>query len=102
MQPQIIHDAMWRIETTFGTELVPADVVGAQATADDLRDYLEGDARDNEPELVEGFFARLSAPGYMDCTEWAGPFSSETEARDYIKSTYDVDPETGDDLEEEI
>ena len=27
-----------------------------------------------------GFFARLSAPGYLDCTEWVGPFVTEAEA----------------------
>lgn len=100
MLPQITHESMWQIETTCGTELVPADVVGTNATAESLADYLEGDPRDNEPELVTGFFARLSAPGYMDCTPWAGPFESEQEAREHIESAYDVDSDTGEDLPE--
>jgi hypothetical protein len=49
-------------------------------------------------ELVTGWFCRLSAPGYMDCTDWSGPFETEQEARDHIAETYDVDPETGDDV----
>lgn len=48
----------------------------------------------------KGWFARLSANGYMDCTDWGGPFSSEEAARDYISDTYDVDPDTGEELEE--
>ena len=27
-----------------------------------------------------GWYCRLSAPGYMDCTEWSGPFETELEA----------------------
>jgi len=44
------------------------------------------------------WWARLSAPGYMDCTDWSGPFDSEEEARAEIESVYDVDATTGDDL----
>jgi hypothetical protein len=44
------------------------------------------------------FFCRLSAPGYMDCTDWSGPFDSIQEARDHIEQTYDVDADTGEDL----
>lgn len=50
---------------------------------------------------AESIFCRLSAPGYMDCTEWSGPFDTLEEAREYIRETYDVDPETGADLEDE-
>ena len=35
-----------------------------------------------------GFYARLSAPGYLDCTEWAGPFETEHEAEIYLVETY--------------
>ena len=60
---------------------------------------------DHAPECITeretGWFARLSAPGYMDCTEWSGPFATEDEAREYIRDTYEVDPDTGDDLPDE-
>jgi hypothetical protein len=53
-------------------------------------------------ERFEGkWFCRLSAPGYMDCTDWDGPYETEQEAREAIESTYDVDPDTGDELGEE-
>jgi hypothetical protein len=49
-------------------------------------------------ERETGWFYRLSAPGYMDCTEWSGPFATEADARADCRETHDVDPETGDDL----
>lgn len=27
-----------------------------------------------------GWYSRFSAPGYLDCTDWIGPFKSENEA----------------------
>jgi hypothetical protein len=51
------------------------------------------------PEKVRGWFARLSAPGYLDATDWWGPFDSESEAREYIAENYDVDPHSGDPLD---
>lgn len=47
-----------------------------------------------------GWFCRLSAPGYMDCTEWSGPFDTEDEAREHLAETYDIDPYTGEEASE--
>jgi hypothetical protein len=44
------------------------------------------------------WFAHLSADGYLDQTDWSGPFDTEDEARDHIRDFYEVDPDTGDDL----
>jgi len=53
----------------------------------------------DEYTVVQGkWFARMSAPGYLDSTEWGGPFDTIEEARKYIKDTYDVDPYTGNEL----
>ena len=46
------------------------------------------------------WFCRLSANGYMDCTDWSGPFDTLAEARECIEIEYQVDPDTGDDLDE--
>ncbi len=58
-----------------------------------------------DDETVEacepGWFCQLSANGYMDQTDWDGPFETEQEARDHIADTYDVDPDTGDELSED-
>lgn len=58
-----------------------------------------GDAPDGseiEKHDSSKWWAHLSAPGYMDQTEWAGPFDTEQEAREYIAEQFDVDPDTGD------
>ena len=52
-------------------------------------------------EEVAGWVCQLSANGYMDQTDWDGPFETEQEARDHIADTYDVDPDTGDELSED-
>ena len=39
-----------------------------------------------------GYGARLSAPGYLDCTEWA-VFETEDEAREYLEEMYPDDEE---------
>lgn len=55
-----------------------------------------------QPELWEsntdsenrsGWFCRLSAPGYLDCTDTGGPFETELEAKTYLVEMY------GDDIE---
>ena len=50
----------------------------------------------------KGWFARLSAPGYLDSTDWMGPFKTEEEAIQALKDQYgdddfDDDEEFGDD-----
>lgn len=47
-------------------------------------EYAEGAA---EP-LAAGWFAELSASGYMDRTGYDGPFASEAEAETYLVETY--------------
>ena len=42
-------------------------------------------------EEATGFWARLSAPGYLDCTDWSGPFDTEEEAARYLLETYGGD-----------
>lgn len=56
---------------------------------------------DDEPSIEDGWFCRLSAPGFLDCTDWTGSFRGKQDAMDYIEETFEVDPETGDDLAEE-
>lgn len=53
----------------------------------------EGQQDEIEPEA--GWYSRLSAPGYLDCTDWSGPFETEQEALDYVMDLYDVDDMNG-------
>jgi len=47
----------------------------------------DGDTAKDEPK---GFWHRLSASGYMDCTDWSGPFPTEAEAREDASQMYDI------------
>lgn len=81
MEPDIARMSMVHIETTHGTETVPLDICG-EATLEALADYLTGTPvldGDGEPNIVtrEGFYGRLSAPGYLDATDWMGPYRTE-------------------------
>ncbi len=68
MQKQIWREDVWEVETSQGTELVPADLVGPKPSHEDFKDYLEGDEV-YETELHKNkVLARMSAPGYMDQT----------------------------------
>lgn len=47
-------------------------------------------------------WCRLSASGYMDCTDWHGPFDSLDDAKVEIRDTYEVDPVTGESIDDKI
>jgi hypothetical protein len=38
---------------------------------------LTGDETDDTDEETVGWYSRLSAPGYLDCTEWDGPHDTQ-------------------------
>ena len=100
MKKQVTGKERWLIvETSAGTECVNNVFVSGldwpnslnltesafQSGAEQLQDYCEGTVY--SWENVEGFGARLSAPGYLDCTEWT-VFDTEKEAWDYLDETY--------------
>jgi hypothetical protein len=104
MQPVIEYGDYFEVETSHGTEIVPADVVGAlphelghemnaetmftdtwRELCAPLRYYLEGEPR--EVIRKTGWLARMSAPGYMDCTDWTA-HESEADARAYLIDNY--------------
>ena len=83
------HFAAYIVETNVGTEIVPYDLAGPLAEGDTeaLEEYLEGN-RIESVTLNEGaWYARLSAPGYLDCTEWDGPHDTQVQA---VKSVCDL------------
>ena len=51
--------------------------------------FTEEEAREalDDPEALSGFYARLSADGYLDCTEWQGPYLTVGKA---LKGLYDT------------
>lgn len=57
-----------------------------------IQDYLEYRTEVWDVEIVSGYGARLSEPGYLDCTEWS-VFPTAEEAREYMTNMYDLDEE---------
>lgn len=107
MQKQVTGKQRWlSVETTQGTWFVNVfdtglDLANSSSLADDVTEENSGDVQQyvegtvQSWENVTGYGARLSAPGYMDCTEWT-VFNTEQEAIDYLEETYPDDEETGD------
>jgi len=95
MQPQVSEMTMFHVETTMGTECIPIDVVGSDVSDAKLAGYLEGepyfDDDDNiDLERMTGWYARFSAAGYTDATDWVGPQATESGALDDLAETHDV------------
>ena len=88
MIKQIQYDRFFRIETTQGTEWIPQDLIGKQSTltAIEAQPYIEGEFV--YASLVDGYGARYTMPGYLDCTPWS-VFETEAEAHEYLKHYYD-------------
>jgi hypothetical protein len=96
MQQQITGKQNWlEVETSDGTEFLPAGDLGlfvrdsetqVQPLTDDEREkykkaiwqYTAGEP--HEWKNIQGYGARLSAPGYLDCTDWS-VYDTEEEAK---------------------
>ena len=79
MKPEIEHGHWWIVDTIDGSIHLPAEHF--------TRDDLEADYPDAEIEMVEGYGARLSAPGYLDATDWT-VFDTEQEAIAHLEEEY--------------
>jgi hypothetical protein len=61
-------------------------------TKDEAREYCKNwdsfGVCDDDESPGAGYYARLSASGYLDCTDWMGPFETEDEALESLYDTY--------------
>jgi hypothetical protein len=55
------------------------------ALAERLRPYTDGDTV-IEIEVIEGYFGRFSAPGYLDCTAWVYG-ATKRELNEHLRDT---------------
>lgn len=69
-----------------------------EVVAKALAPYVEGDVQSFEKKRAVG--VRLSAPGYLDSTEWT-LHSTTDEARQHLLVHENVNPDTGEDIFEE-
>lgn len=105
MEHDITEHQTWiLIDGNNGITYLPADVeprivaalsIGQDATAEELAlDYYDG-SQVYSVELTEGYGARLSAPGYMDYTQWT-VFDSMEAAYEFLRDEYPMDSEDDD------
>ncbi len=104
MRIETMVDTWYMVETLDnGTDYVPASVCGdldlekGEPIDDDserwaeclhqIKDYVDGHKIQSIEFIGEQWAARYSAPGYMDCTDWALG-DTEAEARDECVTIY--------------
>ena len=81
MQPQITKKLdWWKLETTEGTIFTQYSDFSKEQ-AEEGYDLLE------PTEQVAGFGSRLSASGYLDCTEWC-VYDTAGEAEEDLREVY--------------
>jgi len=87
MEQQITEHREWiAVDTDCGTTYIPMSVVYDEKPDSidykDLEMYLEDDII-TDAYFFHGYGARLSAFGYMDCTEWT-VFEYKIDAENYL------------------
>ena len=95
MLPEITDKQDWYcVDGNYGMEWIPVDVVGRvevdPSYMGEVPEFLKDYCANTQVwsiEIVSGYGARLSASGYLDCTEW-GVFGTPTEAEEYLEETY--------------
>jgi len=107
MEPEIFEGIYVSLEDpdTGGTTFLPEEDWDAREYASQLMERFQRDMEraQNHPEhrirsargefeIHHGFLARLSAPGYLDCTDWI-PCDSEEDARAELREAYGPDEE---------
>jgi len=96
MIPHYLCDDFFTGEGPDGVIAAPTDIFRG---IDDF--VLATNCTRHTVEVVRGrYWARLTAPGYLDSTDWLGPFDTFEEARAGLAKTYDIDLETGEDLDD--
>ena len=96
MKPQYEEGSWYEVEMEGDhTFWLPSYLFRGEPTADDVRQFCGLPYASHR--TVQGVGARLSAPGYLDCTDW-DVFPDMASARQHVEDFYEVDPDTGDDL----
>jgi hypothetical protein len=93
MAPEYYFGRMWQCEDCDNVD--QCDFPYAEFSRSEAADMCEGAVELSE----EGWWVRLNARGYMDVTDWSGPFKNEKLAREAIVDAHDVHPDTGDEFD---
>ena len=105
LAPYVTLDTFIIVDTNCGSFSFPAELVGkdlveriqdenATLTNEEQKELLQytGGYTFFSAEVQTGYFSRLSASGYMDCTDWNGPYETLYECVwDLFNNYYDED-----------
>ena len=89
MVPEFYEGPWAEVDGSYGSCHFPDDG-DSDATWVDAWCGVFGAPDDAQPEITRhkhGVLCRLSAPGYMDCTEWAA-FETREAAEEFLAETY--------------
>lgn len=97
MQPEIVFGSWIEVDGPCGTEWIDSDLVGqvedyhgpAVVVEEPLATFCENRTV-TDIKTVRGWGARLSAPGYLDKTDWA-IFQTRAEAEAYLAEQQEDD-----------
>lgn len=84
MEPETFKGYMWAVEDNHGEVFMyPVDYF-------DKEDVVHEVGKENIAKFkrLQGWFGRMSAPGYLDATEWIGPFRSEQDVLSELEEQY--------------
>ena len=82
-------DKFTKLYKEFEDDFMQPDIILGKYIIDDY-----GDQHFKDTDCLmdpEKYYARLSAPGFMDCTDYDGPFDSPIEAIGYLVELYKWD-----------
>ena len=91
--PEITRKIKWiEIESYYGLIYLPWDLIQKDdPTWEDIKDYVSIFSENQiwEINIIMGHGVRLSASGYLDCTEWC-VFDTVEECIEHVHDAYDI------------
>lgn len=89
LKPEVLHGEWWVVTDAFDEEeaFFPADLFTKEQAINAFLGNTNSLTRTGSCKGKTGWGARLSAPGYLDSTEWS-LFESEQEAQEYLMEVY--------------
>lgn len=85
MKPEVVRGEYWSVEGRMCNEWLPVEVTDRKGLANFCENKI--DDKNTRVSKIKGYGARLSASGYLDCTEWS-VFKTKREAIEHLLEIY--------------
>jgi len=82
MKPETVYGDWIVIDGDYGVSVYPGEYF------DEIEAKADYGGRVYECETITGWAARLSMPGFIDSTDWQGPYDSENAALQDVETIY--------------